>query len=268
MSRWTPDGWVTCLGAAFKWNSWDGRCGLDFELESKARLLLIDDSSYQRMVLRLEWLALYQKEVNSKIRSTCTPDPSNPLLSLALMQRQLIVENTKDMTAKGSFVPKISKNNKIHSIMDKTPSRPPISINGQGVIVIPAASTTAPEKPARSIAFLKSFLDDSPQLSLGQGSVEYKIDHELLGLRALTKKFFLTISLCTVHRDDDPLIIFVQNGGSEPDEIKINAPYTMGMWASTHPISFELIPPETVLKVTRTRKEFAIAVKELRLSPA
>jgi hypothetical protein len=91
MSRWTRNGWTTCLGGGFDISEWDGRHATDFENETKARRG--GDATYMQRVQRLEWMAQQAGETNQKISNRAIPDPQNPWYSLAFLQRMIMAEN-------------------------------------------------------------------------------------------------------------------------------------------------------------------------------
>jgi hypothetical protein len=56
MARWTSEGWMTCLGAAFKYSYWGDRGGDDFLVETQARSAVESEEAYLQQALRLEWM--------------------------------------------------------------------------------------------------------------------------------------------------------------------------------------------------------------------
>jgi hypothetical protein len=267
MSRWTPNGWTTCLGAAFKWNFWEGRCGLDFQLESQARQLLADDKIYQQKVMRLEWIACLHKEDSKSIMSDFLPNPDSPWFALALFQRQRLVAELAGGPQREVPKPSISKNNKIQAAIDAPLARAPILTDDAGTIVIPAASRSKPQRETRTLFFPKSFLGDGQQLLLPEGTVEYILDGDILSSNSTPwQQYNLTFRICTVHRHEDPLLVAIRSDESSK-EVSVNMPYTMGMWEETEPVVVVLGNTKMTLIVTRTRKQSAIGVKDIKLVP-
>jgi hypothetical protein len=97
MSRWTPSGWMICLGAAFKWSFWEDnrytganksmtRHGSNFVEETQARSNTCEHVYFSKMSL-LECLAESMEEaVEEEV------DPSKIWRSLSLAQRKIFAQ--------------------------------------------------------------------------------------------------------------------------------------------------------------------------------
>lgn len=276
MTRWTVNGWMTCLGAGFQYSSWEGRGGLDFLLETQARHVLQDDDAlYRKRVMRLELIARMFNEDNRTVLSDCLPNPKSPWFALALMQRKRLVADAPSAPARDEPRAVLATNCKVQALVDRedTVDKAFVHDDRDGMIVIPAASTSKPAKETNKILFPKSFLGGHQLLLIESSSVEYILDPDVVS--TLPKKYKLTCRVCTVHRNEDPLeirIIAVGPTGCAVGDtiVSVDMPYTMGMWEETKPVVVEVGGPgasSVTLKVTRLRKQFAIAMKDIKLVP-
>jgi hypothetical protein len=277
MARWTgPKGWAQNLGAHFHETAWEGRCGLCFQLETKARRLLENDEAYRRTVLRLQWIACLYKESNDSVRRDFLPSPESPWFALELLQRQnLVAEGEKNATNQEETppAPSISINNKIQAMRDASSlERAPIVCDGDGVIVIPAASTTTHSRG--NLVFQKSFLEGGQQLSIPGASVEYNLDGDILASSPTPQQYKLTCRFCTVHRHGKPLLITIRSvdskGKAADVSFPVETPYTVGMWEETEPVQVEMGGPGvtmTTVIVGRGKQFGACTIKDLKLVP-
>ena len=268
MSRWTPNGWVTVLGAAFRWNSWEGRCGLDFQLETQVRRILNDNDKYLRQVSRLEHISALCGEDCKSVTGKFLPSDKCPWYSLALAQRQRLRERSPSNEKKPDPVPILSRNNEIQAILQTPLDRGSITRLQDGTIHISASATSRPKRETRTIFFPQSFLEGGQQLLLPSSeSVEYNIPASVLGDEPC--KYKMSCRVSTVHRHETPLNIRLQVEGNDICEpVQVPLVYTVGMWKETEPIIVEIPSAEEVtLVVARSRKEFAIGVKDFKLVP-
>ncbi len=109
-----------------------------------------------------------------------------------------------------------------------------------GKIIIPATSCSNPKKATNDVLFLYSFLGGKQLHLRGDATVEYTLTADLLTPTA--KQYNLTCLVCTVHRNEKPVLLTV---GSDSDDdvvavIFVEFPYTMGMWQETAPVVVEV----------------------------
>jgi len=246
LSRWTPDqGWVTCLGAGFNHSFWKGRTGLDFLLETQARSALNDDGSlYYRLVGRLEMLALFRKEHNKSLRSQCMVDPKNPIYSLSLLQRRILRDQRGKIRSTCTDETKVeSKDSHRHNYYLSQPLNTRHFLSA-GNIVIPTSSCSKPEKSTRNVIFSPSFLGGTQVCIHADAKVKYTIPSSMLPDASVPHTYKLTCHICTVHRDEPPMLLTISSkNGRKEDTIscaQIKVPYTMGMWTDTQPVEVKL----------------------------
>jgi hypothetical protein len=259
MSRWTSAGkWMICLGAGFQVSDWDGRCGSDFELETKARIHMNCDPAYLRRVIRLELIAQFCGESDKKLRSTGEPDGDNLWFALSMLQRRLISAEEKQYP----ILPSVDTWTQCSEGGGK-PERQVI-LHSDGSIFIPAASGAIDKLNESKVKLLPSFLGGK-QLFLGKdGEIDYDVD---LGDSA-GSTFKISLMVCTVHRIQEPLCLIVStDDGEVPDSVvQISLPYTVGMWQETEPVQADLSAKS---RITLKRQElmFGVSITIIKLVP-
>lgn len=152
ISRWTPAGWITCLGGGYVVSHWTenryaagkryDRAGLDFEEESKARTNSCPCDNYKQLCL-LECLA---ESLGETIMEAI--DADKIWRSLSLVQRRVFANSGKDETNRNQ--------------QNGPPSRKEIQFQANGSIqqsqcyIIPASSCSNP--PSKALLVMPSFL--------------------------------------------------------------------------------------------------------------
>jgi hypothetical protein len=280
LGHWTPNGWVICLGAAWKYSFWEDREGLDFVLEAQAR----EQTTEWAGVCRLEWVADALGEEASMIGGKLNPDSF--WRSLALLQKHRLanakVSHNSSQSTCSSSSSVLDKMNGLScddgpGQMECATTTTVMKLDGRK-IVIPAVACTTPTKSSKNAIFQKSFLGGM-QLHIRQDqTVEYKLSQEVSG------RFQLVIRLVTVHLKTQPLLLTVvtsntsdgdgssNNNNSNDDDdnlvtvASIVIPYTVGMWGLTDPVEIELGCGTNILTFTRETPNFGLTMKELILT--
>lgn len=230
MARWTPGGWTVCLGAAIPNAWWDGRCGLDFELETQARKVcadksgkdgVSDDHQYSRKVMTLELIATMLGEKADQVRMKNLADPKALWLSLSMMERKRLVKQQKEIKSSSSsmFGDSLSVGTSCKSdesslstqarrwngvaskiqklaLMHKSKfdgNTESVTTMPDGTIVIPAASCVEPKKSTKTVLFMLSFLGGQQVFLDKDGSLQYILSSPPAG------KYNLTCRIVTVH---------------------------------------------------------------------
>jgi hypothetical protein len=281
MSRWTDKGWMICLGAAFKYSYWgsrDERGGLDFLLETQARSAVKVEEEYLQQVLRLEWMGQFRKESNTTVRKSCIPDQKSPWWALSLMQRKILAAgaagaaaDTECATRKGGklFYLKSLQFTQLERLKER-PATCEVVAKDDDEIVIPAATCSKPTKGTDKVLFMDSFLGGKQLHLRSNATVEYTLSADLLTPTA--KQYNLTCLVCTVHRNEEPVLLTV--GSNSDDDVvavlSVEFPYTMGMWQETAPVMVELGGPDvtsTTLTFARQSTSCGISIKQIKLTP-
>ena len=281
MSRWTEKGWMICLGASFAYSWWDGRCGTDFELETKVRAFLSSPAEHLRLVTRLEWLAQWQKESNQSILDGCTYNVAAPWYALSLVQRQLLAKAQMDNGAGivRHFYPRsVRTTPKISRLQstDQESKGVPIVCNNGGVC-IPADSTISTS--SNKIIIMPSFTGGR-QVFLGQDALlDFALEPHWLPV--VPSIFKMTVKMATAHRKDTTLLVTIaskERGSTDSaasqkqreggDCIRLPLPYTKGLWGESESVEVTLCADNVRISLQReSRESYGIAVKEIRLEP-
>jgi hypothetical protein len=266
MTRWTPTGWVVCLGAGMEYSWWEDQCGIDFEVETKARRACGSETAFMQQVLRLQWIAAFRGEQQKIVRGEGLPDPNSPWYSLGMMQRRRLV-SSGDVDKTQNITP--CRNSRLGEWMNKAGQydQERVSVDSKsGVITIPASTCSNPSKQTQNVLFLPSFLDGA-QLYIQQDAVvEYKLPSSV---RLEPQKYKLSLLVCTVHRKEQPLLLsIISPNPDDPDFVhSINMPYTIGEWSYTDDVIVDVSPGEFYLRLARRKQPFGFSFKCFRLCP-
>jgi hypothetical protein len=253
--------WVTCLGAAWKFSTWEGREGLDFVLEAQAR----EQADEYMGVCRLEWVAdaFGETPIHGKL------NPNSLWRSLALLQKHRLANITK-ATAASDCTEKVTRSildeNSGDCFVDETADA--ISFQDNGTIIVPAVACTTPQKGNKKTKFMKSFLGGRQLHIREDQSVEYTLELKE------TRQYHLSIRVVTVHGNMQPLLLQITTSGNDDSNKRItvgtvlNVPYTKGEWQMTDPVEIALGSGTNVLSFTRKEPpHFGLTMKELVLTP-
>jgi hypothetical protein len=260
MSRWTPDGWVICLGAwwSMAWNGPQG--GLDFLLDSQAR-----ESEDYSQVLRAQWFGDAFGEEDVSI------GPGNYGIGggfwdgLAFAKKQLIVKKAemKALELVGGMELGESDNligDEKGEEIEIPEEFTEIKVAEDGSITIPAVACYSPRKSSDRILFLKSW-NNGYQLHysrLGQRPELFKYRVEL----PTEGEYELTADVATVSLDIE---ILVRLNRDEPVPFAI--PYTKGFWDTSKPIRMKLSEGRNTISITARTPNRGVSIKNWYLKP-
>eukprot|EP00980_Cylindrotheca_fusiformis_P017488 scaffold5490_cov125-Cylindrotheca_fusiformis.AAC.5 len=262
MSRWTPQGWVTCLGAGFQYSSWDdnrangkSRSGLDFEEETKARRNTTPSEYYQKMDL-LECLA---ESLGERVQQEVNPDKI--WRSLSLVQRRILAEQEQHDRENGECIDLESK-------VQPVPGKIPNNCHG-GCFIIPASTFT--NSPSASLLTMPSFLGgDQLHISHSKSYMEEEtgfLDYEIPEILP-AGSYHLSCRVVTVHRFQAPLHLTIDNFDEDDDDTvdiqSIEVPYTVGKWQTTKSLQVQL-KPGAKLRFSRESPYHGLTIKEFLL---
>jgi hypothetical protein len=265
MARWTTQGWQTCLGGGMRVSNWESKTGPFFNAEMKALYAVRSEDAYLRQVLRL-WMvgnAVDGGEHSRDLLGRAVPSAHCPWKSLAFLQMQRLAALTP------SLEPLYPRTNQVETILEKALKAP--AVNEQilndarhGVTVIPA---TCASNKARC-TYLPC-LEGGKQLLLGENNAEVEYALQPHHLTAGAASYRLTIRVCTVHRNEDPVAVSIASSGSATHTCSVAIPYTSGMWQDTDPVLVTVAPESAgavVVKLVRGSRKYAISIRSLQLS--
>ncbi len=263
IGRWTPDGWVTNLGAGFQWSWWDKeecpRSGNHFLLETQARKAANDYLT----VLRAQWISLILGEPAYNDRAGTN---GGYWSNIAHYQSRAIATalQAKDLGAIGEDLGEsnVSKSPDYIEKVDLTSADKEVVVAANGVITIPAiAFTTTAAKPSSFFPMAgpdgKKRLHYSRDMN-GEQSFEYTFDAPTAG------SYTLTAGIVTVQSDQT--LTVTANGASAPVDIAL--PYTLGQWQDSPPATVSLTKGKNILRFTRPAGSRGLTMSKITLTPS
>lgn len=251
MAYWTPQGWTTILGVAWKSGFWTADAepmrALVFRLEAMARecpeaFLAASRARWIGAVLGEEkldgmqsgtgglWTAL---GLNHMRRAVVAKDPpSTP--GQRPWETDSYAKDAPDLPEK-LMTPEITA-------ADRS-----ITTNGNGTLVIPAVACTSPTGNTAKIVFMKG-RDGRMQLHWKRYELPEAVTYEVTAPKA--GSYRLTADVVTVNREQ---FFTVAVNSAKPVEMKM--PYTVGMWGTSDPITVTLAAGKNTLTFNRTAPE-------------
>ena len=274
MSHWTPDGWVTVFGAHWTHNRFRGQCGLDFELESRARKIPKDYTQ----VHRANWLGdAFEEPIVARMQFGVG---GGFWKSLAHYKKLAIVEDAelKELASVGaefaeSNVAAVSTasdwTEEDGSSEEDVDQFPPVELteadttittDENGVITIPVAACSKPES-SEKIRFMRSYDDSFVQMHYNLAGSRPELRSYSFELPAAgTYDFTATVVTVTVDRS------FVIRANRR-NLHEIDAPFTLGEWMETKPVPMDLKEGRNRLQITLETPNKGLTIKEFKLTP-
>ncbi|MBI1375236.1 MAG: hypothetical protein GC159_21165 [Phycisphaera sp.] len=251
LSHWTPDGWVICLGANWGNGYTKTLYKNDFDFVATTQARALGDRFMQ--VKRAQWIGDVVGEKRCYGFNEKTPPAFWNGVALNI-QRQLIEQaGSKTLDAVGEELGEANEG-KIEYPFESpevTEADRKISVDGKGVITIPAAATSNPTKSTRDVHFIDSVLGGKQLLGGANAEFEYTFDAPADGSYALTMN--------VVTPSWKQCMNLTVNGDKQPTRIEL--PHTVGLWQTTEPVTVKLTKGKNVLKFTRKGVKHEVAVK-------
>ncbi|QDT59308.1 hypothetical protein SV7mr_18150 [Stieleria bergensis] len=271
MNLWTPDGWVTRLGAWWSMN-WCGPWGgLDFYLDSRAREF---ESDYLQ-VLRAQWiadaldeedvslrqygkgggfwngLAFYKKRTIVEDKAAAKVAADAELANLTEDEARLLGESDKilgaDDEVKEIEIPAADKK---------------IIVAEDGTITVPAVACAGPTNSTAKVLFLNSF-DEGMQIHyqrMGDSRPEilrYYVEAPAAG------KYTVSALVSTVSHEGNEVKYRINRRTIVDSKL----PYTKGMWEQGKPEAIELREGRNSIQITFRQGNRGISIKALQFQP-
>jgi hypothetical protein len=274
ISHWTPGGWVTVFGAHWTFNHFRGQCGLDFELESRARSV---PEEYAQ-VHRANWLGdAFGEPIVARMQFGVG---GGLWKSLAHYKKLAIVEDAEliELESVGAEFAEsneaaISPNsdweeddgtpeeeaNKFPQV-ELTAADTTITTDENGVITIPVAACSKPESTEK-IRFMKSYDDQFVQMHYNLAGIRPELRSYTVNVLEAGKYNF-TASVCTVTVDRS---FTIRANRRNMHEVK--APLTLGDWMETEPVAMEFKAGRNKLQLTLRAPNKGISIKCFTLTP-
>ncbi|MFK7909654.1 MAG: hypothetical protein AB8F34_03540 [Akkermansiaceae bacterium] len=273
ISHWTPDGWVTVFGAHWTHNRFRGQCGLDFELESRARR----KTDEYNAVHRANWLGdAFGEEIVHRMNFGVG---GGFWKSLAHYKKLAIVEDAelKELESVGAEFAESNeaaespnsdwteedgaeKKEKEFPQVELAEADKTITTDKNGVITIPVAACSKPESTEK-VRFMRSYDDSFVQLHYNLAGNRPELRSYTVTLPA-AGKYNLTATVCTLTVDRS--FTMRVNRRTMYD---IELPYTIGDWQETQPVAMELKEGRNKLQFTMKAPNKGLSVKSFKLTP-
>jgi hypothetical protein len=273
MSHWTPKGWTTVFGAHWTFNRFRGQCGLDFELESRARKM----SEPYKQVHRANWLGDAFGE--SGVQRMQFGVGGGFWKALAFYKKLAIVKEAdlKEQEITGS---EFAESNE-PAVSDKTGWNPKadavlagpviaqvelseadktITTDENGVITIPIAAC-ASAKSTEKIRFMKSVDESFVQMHYNLYGIRPQLLKYTLNLPKAGKYSF-TANVVTVTVDRSFLMRV-----NRRSMYVIKVPLTLGDWMDTKPVIMNLKAGRNTLQMTLKSPNKGVTTKSFTLKP-
>jgi len=270
MNMWTPDGWVTRLGAWWSFN-WCGPWGgLDFYLDSRARAL--PDRYIQ--ALRAQWigdalgqedislrhygqgggfwdaLAFYKKRTIVEDNAAAEAAADAELASLTADEARLLGESDKILGADGE-VEKIEIAEEDKKVV----------VAKDGTITVPAVACAKPDNNTDKVLFLDSYGGGMQIHYQRMGSqpeiLRYYVDAPAAG------KYEISALVSTVSTEGLELTYRVNRRTT----VETTLPYTKGMWQQSDGNVIELREGRNSIMMTFRAPNRGVSIKRLQFKP-
>ncbi|MEM9108927.1 MAG: hypothetical protein AAGC72_02785 [Planctomycetota bacterium] len=270
MNMWTPDGWVTRLGAWWSMN-WCGPWGgMDFYLDAQAREFEKD----YRQVLRAQWIgdALGQEDVSIRQYGK----GGGFWDGLAHFMKRAIVEeaNFEKAAAEAELASLTAEEARLLGESDRIIGAPEVKeveipekykavvTDKNGSITVPAIAITSPKNNTDKVAFLKSW-DEGMQIHYQRAGnrpeiLRYSVEAPKAG------KYEVRALVSTVSPEGLELIYRI----NRRTLVETGLPYTKGMWEMSKPETIELREGRNSIMLTFRAPNRGVSLKEIRFTPA
>ena len=245
MSHWMPSlcDWVICLGGPnWKKSYWDGKKGIHFEWEMKARLC-------PKLFDIVCWFRCFECiENGEKVLSV----ENNIWYQLRLLKMRQIAYREKPLgihlgNITSEDFPNVFVKTKIQCVEEmNTDNASRMTVHSNGDIAFQASGFIKDKGPGKEVIVMKSFhVDGGKQVHLrGDACLQYHvtIPNALESRKEGLVKYELTCRVVTVHTETScaPLQLYIKNDIEETNYV-IDIPYTEGEWMFTLPIEVQLM---------------------------
>ncbi len=269
LARWTPDGWVICLGAG--WGAGSTKLAywkdLDFLATTQGRAT---GGAYMQ-VKRAQWIGTVMGEspvhgfYTAHKRLARNEIPFWNAVALYTQRGLIEAATSKTLAAVGEDIGEANLTKEKVEIIEVRLSADDkkITVDDEGVITIPAAATTEPATSDGKIIFMPS----------NRGGLQLHYERAAEG-----KEFIYTVDVpkagaydlsamvCTPSWQQNLLVSV--NGAPEP--VKLSLPHTVGMWETTASVGLDLEQGENVLRLVRSSdgQPKGITIHHFTLTPA
>jgi len=259
LGRWTPEGWVVNLGAAWQWGWTDYGQGPDWVVMTQARKV---EKAYLQ-VQRAQWVGDVLGETRAFGFNSAASGFWN---GVALYRARAIAAEAKavELRPVGQDVAESNESKEKDKVEQArgTEAERRVLVGQDGVITIPAVAHSKPAGNTAQFVSMKSFsggmqLHCVRDLKVAQ-EFEYTFEAPQAG------KYALVARVVTVQSDQK--LLLKPNDAKEP--VGIAVPYTLGRWEQTKPVEIALVKGPNVLHFTRPAPSRGLTIRDFTLTPA
>jgi hypothetical protein len=260
LARWTPDGWVVCLGGGWGagWTKTPYERDLDFLATTQARAL----GDHFLSVKRAQWIGDAMGEPRSYGFITKKELAFWNGVSLHTQRALIDASKAKTLAAVGEDIAEATESKVKEKIVEVSMSDEDreVVVDTKGVITLPAAATSTPTRSTGRVLFQNSILGGKQlHYSRGNGHQPFEYTFEApaagkyaLAARVVTPSWKQSLQL-VVNQDSQPL--------------HIPLPFTVGMWENSAPIEIELLKGPNVLRFSREGNVKGVSIRDFTLTP-
>lgn len=252
-TKWTEEGWVTCMGMAWDECEWDETTGIDFKGETDARAAVSEEDYYKKFIL-LECLA----EVMDGRRGE-VPEEERTILhplrlwrSLSIVQKALMLEPGAPENFKRDGESPVKTNKEKYMEMFELDEPDDEIKTKKDKITLPMGIAHTLFGNVMRIACLKG----GKQINFaGPGQCEFDLPDDIE-----PRTYKVVFEVNTVHRKQATTTIAVDMD----DPVAIKIPYTLGVWQKTAPVEIQLEPGQS-LTFKREKGNLGLALRRIYL---
>ena len=269
LARWTPDGWVVCLGAGWGAGSTKLAYGKDLDFLATTQGRATGEAYMQ--VKRAQWIGTVMGESTvygfhtARKRLARNEIPFWNAVALYTQRGLIEAATLKTLTAVGQDIGEANvTKEKVEIIKFRlSADDKKIVVDDKGVITIPAAATTEPATSDGKIIFMPSNRGGL-QLHYERGAEGKEFTYTIDVPKAGT--YDLSAMVCTPSWQQN-LIVSVNDN---PEPVKLSLPHTVGMWEATASVGLDLKQGENVLKLVRSSdgQPKGLTIHHFTLTPA
>ena len=250
-TKWTKEGWVTCMGMAWDECEWDEITGIDFKGETDARAAVSEEDYFKKFVL-LECLAEVMDSRRGEI-----PEEDRTILhplrlwrSLSIVQKAVMLELSAPDNFKREGESPVKTNQEKYIEMFEIDLPDNEIKKKKDKLVVPMGAAHTLFGNVMKIACFKG----GKQINFaGPGQCDFDMPDDME-----RRTYKLTVEVSTVHKKQMTTAVTVDGGTPVP----ITIPYTLGVWQKTKPVDIEIAGGQT-LTFIREKGNLGLAVRKI-----
>ncbi|MCP3916123.1 MAG: hypothetical protein GY711_11255 [bacterium] len=261
LARWSPDGWVVCLGGGWGAGWTKTRYGQDRDFLATTQAREHEDAYLK--IKRAQWVGDVVGE--PRVFGLLSGKPAF-WYAVALDRQRALLDDAKvvALAAVGEELGEANESHVEYAVEAATLTEEDrrVVVDREGVITIPAVATSEPTRSTGKIIFMPSNLGGK-QLHYGRNggaqSFEYTFDAPAAGRYGLTAR--------VVTPSWKQHLSITVNGAAGAVDLAL--PHTVGMWQTTPPVEVELALGRNVLRFAHRSEGYSkgFSIRDFTLTP-